>query len=95
MLQNAFRSPSNPPPGDMMRETPATLPAIDDLILHAQKPTRYVGGESPTLDKLGRFGFDRHLVVGLWGLRRSRLGGGYGRGHIRNGHLAGRPAFGR
>jgi radical SAM family uncharacterized protein/radical SAM-linked protein len=29
----------------MMRAPPATLPAIDDLILRAQKPTRYVGGE--------------------------------------------------
>jgi radical SAM family uncharacterized protein/radical SAM-linked protein len=28
-----------------MRSPPATLPAIDDLILRAQKPSRYVGGE--------------------------------------------------
>jgi len=35
----------------MMRETPATLPAIDDLILRAQKPTRYVGGEFGSVRK--------------------------------------------
>jgi radical SAM family uncharacterized protein/radical SAM-linked protein len=34
-----------------MRETPATLPAIDDLILRAQKPTRYVGGEFGSVRK--------------------------------------------
>jgi radical SAM family uncharacterized protein/radical SAM-linked protein len=35
----------------MMRETPATLPAIDELILCAQKPTRYVGGEFGSVRK--------------------------------------------
>jgi radical SAM family uncharacterized protein/radical SAM-linked protein len=34
-----------------MRKTPATLPAIDDLILRAQKPTRYVGGEFGSVHK--------------------------------------------
>jgi len=42
---------SNPPPGDKMRDSPATLPAIDDLILRAQKPTRYVGGEFGSVRK--------------------------------------------
>jgi radical SAM family uncharacterized protein/radical SAM-linked protein len=35
----------------MMRDPPATLPAIDDLILRAQKPTRYVGGEFGSVHK--------------------------------------------
>jgi radical SAM family uncharacterized protein/radical SAM-linked protein len=34
-----------------MRATPATLPAIDELILRAQKPTRYVGGEFGSVHK--------------------------------------------
>ncbi|MGB8930546.1 MAG: TIGR03960 family B12-binding radical SAM protein [Anaeromyxobacteraceae bacterium] len=34
-----------------MREPPATLPAIDELILCAQKPTRYVGGEFGSVHK--------------------------------------------
>ncbi|HSM91501.1 MAG TPA: TIGR03960 family B12-binding radical SAM protein [Anaeromyxobacteraceae bacterium] len=34
-----------------MRAPPATLPAIDDLILRAQKPTRYVGGEFGSVRK--------------------------------------------
>jgi radical SAM family uncharacterized protein/radical SAM-linked protein len=34
-----------------MREPPATLPAIDDLILRAQKPSRYVGGEFGSVRK--------------------------------------------
>jgi radical SAM family uncharacterized protein/radical SAM-linked protein len=34
-----------------MREAPAPLPALDDLVLRAEKPSRYVGGEFGAISK--------------------------------------------